>query len=120
MAAPDDAHETVFEPSDVNGLAVLGGMGVNPGESLDVCIPKKRASFRGQIRSLGRWLSEGGELAGWFDGGGWHAEVDACEIEEGTVAVQDGEFDLGGLSCAVTANGWPSNIGSSVQRSTRD
>ncbi len=69
MAAPDDAHETVFEPSDVNGLAVLGGMGVNPGESLDVCIPKKRASFRGQIRSLGRWLSEGGELAGWFDGG---------------------------------------------------
>ena len=29
MAAPDEAHETVFEPSDVNGL---GGMGVNPGK----------------------------------------------------------------------------------------
>ena len=27
-AAPDDAHETVFEPSDVNGLAVLDGMGI--------------------------------------------------------------------------------------------
>jgi hypothetical protein len=38
MAAPDDAHETVFEPSDVNGLAVPGGMGVTQ-ESLDVCIP---------------------------------------------------------------------------------
>jgi hypothetical protein len=25
-------------------------------------------------------------------------------FEEGTVAVQDGEFDLGGSSCAVTAN----------------
>jgi hypothetical protein len=32
MAAPDDAHETVFKPSDVNGLAVLGAMGVNPGK----------------------------------------------------------------------------------------
>jgi hypothetical protein len=27
-AAPDDAHETVFEPSDVNGLAVLDEMGI--------------------------------------------------------------------------------------------
>src|SRR5260370_27148864 len=32
MAAPDDAHETVFKPSDVNGLAVIGAMGVNPGK----------------------------------------------------------------------------------------
>ena len=72
-------------------------MGVNPGESLDVAYLKKRASFRGQIRSLWRWLSEGSELAGWFDGGGRHAEVDGCEIEEGPLRCRTVKFDLGGL-----------------------
>ena len=57
-------------------------------------------------------------MASWPVGsmvGGWHAEVDACEIEEGSVAVQDGEFDLGGLQLRGHGQ-WPSNIGSPVQR----
>jgi hypothetical protein len=44
------------------------------------------------------FLSERSGLAGGLDGVGRDAEVEASEIEEGTVAfMQDGEFDLRGL-----------------------
>jgi len=45
----------------------------------------------GSTRGKSHW----GGCASWpgrLDGVGRYAEVDACEIEEGPVAVEDGEF----------------------------
>ena len=74
-------------------------------ESIMFGISEPACCFPGldpRAASLPRSVSEGGEMAGWFDGIYGDAEVCSCQIEVSAVAiVEEGEFDLGRLGYSV-------------------